>query len=257
MTFDPADDDEEELFPEITTSAKPHGGKPPPDDEQTVEKASKAARKLEPIVLAPVLAAKYQPVKPRVIAKQLDLPSEQHKALKLAIKRLAKAGKLTYGAGHLVRPIKPLAKSGDRKSPNPPDSIGWTGPTKTAGRSGPTKAAPPASPPKAESSSRDSKNIVIGRFRRTARGFGFVRPQGAKRGDKSTDIYIAAGATMDASDRDVVRVRLGRGQARGRGGMLRQAGEIVEIIERDTHRFVGVYKERGGASYVDVDGKVF
>jgi ribonuclease R len=62
---------------------------------------------------------------------------------------------------------------------------------------------------------------------------------------------------MDAADRDVVRVRLSRSQARGRGGLLRQAGEIVEIIERDTHQFVGTYQERGGASYVAVDGKVF
>src|SRR3954466_8012260 len=99
-------DDEEELFPdtkkEATSDTHPDDQETP--DEQVVqEKASKAARKLEPIVLAHVLGPKYQPVKPRVIAKQLRLPSEQHKALKLAIRRLAKAGKISYGAGHLVR----------------------------------------------------------------------------------------------------------------------------------------------------------
>jgi ribonuclease R len=253
MSFDDADE-EEELFP--PTESKAAGKAEPARDteEQAVEvqKASKAARKLEPIVLAHVLAAKYQPVKPRVIAKQLKLPSEQHKALKLAIKRLAKAGKLTYGAGHLVRPPnksqvqspKSKVQSGD---PNPNFAAGL------APRSPRAQGARESKP----SRDREAKNIVIGTFRRTSKGFGFVRPQGAKRGDKSTDVYIAAGATMDASDRDVVRVRLSRNQARGRGGMLRQAGEIVEIIERDTHRFVGVYKDRGGSSYVDVDGKVF
>ena len=59
--------------------------------DEVREKASPAARKLEPIVLAHVLGPKYQPVKPRVIAKQLKLPSEQHQALKLAIRRLVKA----------------------------------------------------------------------------------------------------------------------------------------------------------------------
>src|SRR5262245_16543393 len=77
-------------------------------DEVVAEKASGAARKLEPIVLAHVLAPKYQPVKPRVIAKQLKLPSEQHKALKLAIRRLVKRGKLSYGSGHQVRPPRAI-----------------------------------------------------------------------------------------------------------------------------------------------------
>jgi ribonuclease R len=105
MSFDPKDN-QEELFPEIESDASDDEEDRPEDEaesEEVVERASKAARKLEPIVLAHVLGPKYQPVKPRVIAKQLKLPSEQYKALKLAIRRLAKAGKLLYGAGHLVR----------------------------------------------------------------------------------------------------------------------------------------------------------
>src|SRR5438874_9483132 len=102
MSFDSNED--EELFPE--TDAETKETDETGDEEVVAEKASAAARKLEPIVLAHVLASKYQPVKPRVIAKQLRLPSEQHKALKLAIRRLANAGKIEYGAGHLVRPPK-------------------------------------------------------------------------------------------------------------------------------------------------------
>src|SRR5437762_10582332 len=98
MSFDPNED--EELFPDTEAETETTEDA---DDEVVVEKASAAARKLEPIVLAHVLGVKYQPVKPRVIAKQLKLPSEQHKALKFAIRRLAKAGKIVYGAGHLVR----------------------------------------------------------------------------------------------------------------------------------------------------------
>src|SRR5207247_1226325 len=149
------------------------------------------------------------------------LASEQHKALKLAIKRLAKAGKVSYGAGHLVRAPNKSKVQG-------PKSKVESREIEIRGRKSAVSEQP--------SRNRDSKNVIIGTFRRTSKGFGFVRPKGAKRGDKSTDIYIAAGATMDASDRDVVRVRLSRSKARGKGGVLRQAGEIVEIIERDTHR---------------------
>ncbi|MEX2027697.1 MAG: hypothetical protein WEH44_10350, partial [Pirellulaceae bacterium] len=78
------------------------------------ERASQTAKRLEPVVLAHVMAPKYQPVKPRVIAKQLDLPSEQHRALKLAIRSLVKDGKLAYGKGHQVRRPAELA-SGGRK----------------------------------------------------------------------------------------------------------------------------------------------
>src|ERR1044072_7110107 len=97
MTSD-GPNDSDELF---VDEAEPGDAE---ESHQPAKKASQAARKLEGVVLAHVLGPKYQPVKPRVIAKQLRLPSEQHKALKLAIRRLAKAGKIEDGAGHLVRP---------------------------------------------------------------------------------------------------------------------------------------------------------
>jgi ribonuclease R len=213
-------------------------------DDAVAERTSGAARKLEPIVLAHVLAPKYQPVKPRVIAKQLKLSSEQHKAIKLAIRRLVKRGKLSYGSGHLVRPPR-IQESGARNQGS------------RNRRQGTEDKQHTLTPALSQRERGHGKNIVTGTFRRTASGFGFVRPQGAKRGDKTSDVYIPARSTMDAADRDMVRVRLAKHHARGRKGELRQAGEIVEIVERDTHQFVGVYKERQGASYVEVDGKVF
>jgi ribonuclease R len=44
----------------------------------------------------------YRPVKPRVIAKQLKVPKEDHALLKREIKRLVKEGKISFGANHLV-----------------------------------------------------------------------------------------------------------------------------------------------------------
>jgi ribonuclease R len=227
------------------------------------EKASAAARKLEPIVLAHVLRPNYQPVKPRVIAKQLGLPTEQHRALKLAIRRLVKAGKLSYGDKHLVRP--PLADQGKqpvrktRSQPHAPSvspepEVRLPAIEEGAAAVQRRKAGRPGS---AAPQSQGERNVVVGTFRRTSRGFGFVRPLGARRGDKSSDIYIPAAATLDAADRDVVRVRLSAKRVRGKGGVPRVTGEIVGIVERQTHRFVGVYKERGGQGFVEVDGKVF
>lgn len=232
--------------------------------QSTTEKASAAARKLEPIVLAHVLRPNYQPVKPRVIAKQLSLPTDQHRALKLAIRRLVKAGKLVYGDKHLVRPPTPAQPARQHPSqartvPEPPTSA-HESKLRRAAREGSAAArvgAKAGRPSEATLPERANRNVVVGTFRRTSRGFGFVRPLGARRGDKSSDIYIPAAATLDAADRDVVRVRLASKRVRGKGGVPRITGEIVGIVERQTHRFVGVYKERGGQGYVEVDGKVF
>src|SRR5437016_3353354 len=149
MSVEPTDE-EEELFPEVESEVSVDGNKSPaPADEETVERASKAARKLEPIVLAHVLGPNYQPVKPRVIAKQLKLPSEQHKALKLAIKRLAKAGKVLYGAGHLVRPPQRSKAQGPKSKVQSPEV------EVRSRRSEVSESAP---------RNRDSKNVVIGTF---------------------------------------------------------------------------------------------
>ncbi len=252
MSFDPTEDSEE-LFTDEGAAAKSTENEAAEVSNEEAgdearEKASPAARKLEPVVLAHVLGPKYQPVKSKVIAKQLKLPSEQHQALKLAIRRLVKGGKLSYGSGHLVRPPKKSSPHAPREEPG----------SRAKDHGTPQRAFPTARGHVTRSVTPTvGKNVVTGTFRRTAAGFGFVRPQGAKRGDKTTDVYIPARSTMDAADRDVVRVRLSKHQARGRKGALRQAGEIVEIIERDTHQFVGEYKERHGTSYVQVDGKVF
>ena len=61
---------------------------------------------LERLLLQHVRRPNYRPVKPRVIAKQLDLPEEVGKELKRAIKRLVKQGKIAYGKNHLVQSVQ-------------------------------------------------------------------------------------------------------------------------------------------------------
>jgi ribonuclease R len=206
-----------------------------------VERASKAAIKLEPIVLEHIGRPEYQPVKPRVIAKQLKLPSEQHKALKLAIKRLAKRGKLEYGDGHLVRPAVARTQQAAPQA-TPAERLAL----EVAKGTGSAAAA------------EIKKGIVVGKFRRAQAGFGFVRPATAPRGsDRRLDIFIPQNKTLDAASGDTVKVRLSKQKVRGKQGQLRVAGEITEVVERDTHQFVGIYRERAGEAFVEIDGRVF
>jgi ribonuclease R len=96
---------------------------------------------------------------------------------------------------------------------------------------------------------------ITGIFRRADAGFGFVRPAGSAPGaDRTKDVFIAAADARDAATGDTVLVRLKKKVATRRPN---PEGEIVEIIERETHQFVGTYFEQDGAAYVNVDGQPF
>ncbi len=174
---------------------------------------------LPQLVLQHVTSPNYQPVKPRVIAKQLGLPKAQHAEVRKVIKRLAKAGKLSYGQKHLVKP--------------PPSST-------TAGT--PKSTAP-------------DRELVSGRFSRTAKGYGFVRPIGTPPNEgRERDIFIPLARTGDAATGDLVQVRLKR---KRRPDDNRRSGTIVEVLQRETNQFVGVYTERNGQPFVQIDGRLF
>ncbi len=101
-----------------------------------------------------------------------------------------------------------------------------------------------------------SSNRLVGIFRRSRDGHGFVRPAlTAPAEERQEDIYISHRAAGDASTGDKVMVEVSR-QRGGRGGKLRQ-GVIVKILERETHRFVGTYFERAAYGLVQIDGTVF
>ena len=174
---------------------------------------------LEQRILQIVNAKNYRPVKPRVIAKKLGFDRDDVAEVRRAVKRLVRRGELLYGANHFVQPI------GEQQ----------------------------------RGSSSGSQKLV-GTFSRTQRGFGFVRPKAlptkAKvEGDETApqDVYIPAKRAMDAATGDLVVVKL----ARRRRDETRLRGEIVEILERQTHQFVGTYQVRGGSAYVQIDGTMF
>jgi len=173
-------------------------------------------------ILAHVYADNYQPVKQRTIAKQLSIGPDDEPLLKKAVKKLVKKGRLAYGDKHLIFPVV--------------DSQA-------------VAARPPAEPQRPQ-----RKSNVTGSFTRTSKGYGFVRPHGTDRAEgRNFDIFIPQEDTRDAADGDVVEVSL----SHRRGPMGKRRGRIVQVLERQTHQFVGVYHERGGAGYVQVDGAIF
>jgi len=165
---------------------------------------------LEQAILAHVRQPGYQPVKPRVIAKKLQIPEVDGPEIRKAVKRLVARGLLNWGAGRLVKTVEGKAARGNR---------------------------------------------IVGVFRRMEAGHGFVRPSGSSPADaRSLDIYIPARKTRDASTGDTVMVQLLK-PGRHHPGIR---GEIVEIVARETRRFVGTYYyELGGQSVVAVDGRDF
>jgi len=110
----------------------------------------------------------------------------------------------------------------------------------------------PASAAKMKAASKS--NRVLGVFQRTKKGFGFVRLSGVKKAaDEVKDIYVPADRAGDAATGDVVMVEVRRPR-RGEPG---PRGEIVEVVERQTHEFVGMYFESAGVAYVRIDGTLF
>jgi len=219
------------------------------DAHAPIDPAELSAGELERLVLEHVSRPNYQPVKPRVIAKQLGLPRDRMTALRRALKRLVRRGQICYGQKHLVRPV--------------------TDPVEVIQRAG----------------------RITGRFQRSSEGYGFVRPvtpeeieaeaqgepspaegeanaeeaPGSERTarrrretdtQESTDIFIPAGATLDAANGDLVLVEIRRGRRHGPKDWGPR-GEILEVLERRTHRFVGTFFHSGGVAFVRVDGTVF
>ncbi len=96
-------------------------------------------------------------------------------------------------------------------------------------------------------------NHVVGVFRRTEAGHGFVRPEGGSAdGPAARDIFIPYEKTSDASTGDTVAVRLLPSR-----GELGPRGEVVEVLRRETHRFVGTYTDSVGGPQVQIDGNLF
>ena len=102
---------------------------------------------------------------------------------------------------------------------------------------------------------REDRGELIGQFRGTMKGVGFVIPKDATHG---SDIFIAPDLTGGALSGDTVRVAFGRDKGRERrmGTMERQyAGEVLEIVQRKRANFTGEMVRRDGRWMVFPDGR--
>ena len=99
---------------------------------------------------------------------------------------------------------------------------------------------------------RTAKGLVSGIVKRAAAGFGFLTPTDAPN-DRSRDIYISQEDLKDAQSGDEVLIQLVTSDRRD--GKPR--GRVMEILQRETHVFVGTYFEQGGGGFVRVDGTTF
>lgn len=199
----------------------------------------------------------YQPVKPRVIAKKLKLDEADESQFRRTLKRLVKLGRLAYGSNHLVRPSAAVSQLVSSQAASARSVSDESPPSIKNQKSKIKNHQPRPKPDKAEKSkpTSSSKDCVTGVYRRTQSGFGFVRPSTAQPGDdRANDVFIPMDKSLDAVSGDTVLVRISSRRDPRRPNRI---GEIVEVVERDSHQFVGTYFESAGTAYVEVDGAVF
>jgi ribonuclease R len=98
----------------------------------------------------------------------------------------------------------------------------------------------------------DMGGLVIGIYKRSAKGFGFVKPHHAK--EKSDQIFIPVDAGRDASSGDEVAVKITK---RPKSPGMNLEGRVVQVVARASGVFVGTYLERPDGGFVKVDGTTF
>jgi ribonuclease R len=102
---------------------------------------------------------------------------------------------------------------------------------------------------------REDEGELIGEFRGTQTGIGFVQPSDHRHG---SDVFIPPHATMGALSGDTVKVYYERDKRREKklGTMERQyAGDVIDIIARKRANFTGEIDKRDGKWIVYPDGR--
>jgi len=95
-------------------------------------------------------------------------------------------------------------------------------------------------------------DTVIGTFRANPRGFGFLVPITP---NAHGDLYIAPADINGAMSGDIVQAKvIRRGKRDGQG---RYGGQIIQIIERSSDRFVGTLQRRQNLWFIQPEGKGF
>ncbi len=97
-------------------------------------------------------------------------------------------------------------------------------------------------------------NRVIGTFRQTSRGFGFVIPDEP---NAHGDLFIPAGDNLDAVTGDFVAAKVIVREKYDTRDRRNISGRIVEILKRATNKVVGSIEKQNGRWVVVPDGTIF
>lgn len=89
------------------------------------------------------------------------------------------------------------------------------------------------------------QSFAEGRVDLTRSGAAYIMVEG-----REDDIYIAPKFVNNALSGDVVKIRWWKPR-----GRIKAEGEIIEIIQRATEHFVGIYQEFSGLGMVTIEGK--
>ena len=89
------------------------------------------------------------------------------------------------------------------------------------------------------------QSFAEGRVDLTRSGAAYIMIEG-----REDDIYVAPKYVNNALNGDVVKIRYWKPR-----GRIKAEGEIVEIIQRATEHFVGIYNEYSGLGMVTIEGK--
>lgn len=169
-------------------------------------------------ILQHVYRPNYQPVKPKVILRQLELPEDDYRILVRTIKRLVEQGQIVYGANHLVAPINAPVPKGESA--------------------------------RIVKNSGSREKTLSGTFRAAAAGFGFVRPVPGVKGTPTEDVFIPAASVGSALDGDLVEVRLLK-STRADGDY---EGRVENILERHRRQFSATFQWIEGEPVAWLDG---
>ncbi|MBN2294161.1 MAG: hypothetical protein JXM70_17170, partial [Pirellulales bacterium] len=175
------------------------------------------AERLEQAILDIAGGKNYRPLKPRQIAKRLNVPKDQMPQFKRVIKSMVSQGLLVYGPNHLleasVLQTGAMDNSIKEKTENrtTEDIIKDKTTSKKEKKSKDKKAGKDVGKTAGKTAGKLKGNRLVGVFQRTERGFGFVRPRGVdgkRMAGQVADIYIPAKRSGDAATGDLVMVQL-------------------------------------------------
>lgn len=97
-------------------------------------------------------------------------------------------------------------------------------------------------------------NRVVGIFRQTSRGFGFIIPDEP---NAHGDLFIPIGSNLDAVTGDYVAAKVFVREKSDNRDRRNVSGRIIEILKRATNKLVGTLIKQNGRWVVMPDGHIF